>query len=1217
MAASSHIQTLSGLDAWNEAATAPAVDTVFANGAAVLPGLSPTVGTAGANGVVGFTGTADAGSIVEIAKQMPGGQFELIAHATANAAGVFTFTFPESALGYGTVTLAARELNASWSAGAWSAGTNFSFTDPEAGLLHVGADLADNLKHDAATGADATADLQAVANEVASDGGVPAVLDIPAGTYNISSTILLYSGTFVDDPGVTLVAAPDWQRPVPNTTAGDLLSYTMVANFDYASATVQDSNIQIRNLAFDWNGFVNYGSTAVRFINAENVLVQNTSFDGNEDGTAFLHCDGAVVNDCTAVNTVNYAFDNWQGPTNTVIENSIAYVAWGSGISITGRGTASADNETADHDTVIGNTVYGNSGPGIGITSLSLGSAVNNVFVAGNLLVGPGTGIAVTGTGSSAVVADNTISGSLQQALQVSNINVTNVGTAGLQLQNVVVTGNTIGNAIVPAGNIAAVIVQAQGAGVFGNTVQYGSQRYDLWLAGDDETSSGNIWDDWQVGAVNTAWSANLTLLDAPGSSSSPGTGQAPYTLTNGTLTITGAGTLDLRGRSGISAVKATEGIGETIYLPDGGVHLTVTSTPGTGLPGTVGFGAPGFAGGLTIYGAAAADTIDLGAGDDMVVLGGTQETVRGGGGADTFYLTAATAGATIDGGSGASQVVVTGGGTVTLGAGISDIATVKIADATSRTTLSLNGLPGLTAYGDDRGDTLIAGGPNQTLEVGLGADTLWGEAGGDTVFAGRAAALEGDNIENFALGDAIDVTSVGTLNAGFSWQVNRVPGMTTVFVFNGSDGTGVNVAGTIDGTRFHLVPDGGLGVEVVYAPDIYTVFNTHLIADVLGRINMGGSDATTDTAFTMLFGGLLLPGGTVALTANMAPIDLPTGSSLTIDAGGDTLNAGAFAGLTVMAGDAVVRNLTMVGSNGAIALGAGAGALRLEAAGSFGGGVTLGGGKLVLGVSGAAGVGTIAFTAAATLEIAAGVSVANTIEAFGTDDAVMVDGVGNGVASYSSATHQLTITGTGDPEVLQLDAGVYYAKGFKTASEGSAGGTVVTYIACFAAGTRIATPAGEVAVDDLRIGDLVTTVSGVAKPVKWIGRRGYSAAEVATSPNLRPVVVCKGALGSGLPGRDLVVSPMHALLIDDVLVPAAALVNDGSILRREAVDAVEYFHVELHRHDVIFAEGAPAETFMDDNSRAMFENASEYYDLYGKAKSPRARCYPAISALM
>src|SRR5271165_4208824 len=120
MANAAHIQWLTGLDAWNDTFSNPAVDpTLLEVFGMSLPGLSPTVAPAGANGVVGFTGTADAGAIVEIGEQKPGGAFELIGHATADASGVFSFDFPEAALGYGTVTLAVRELDNSWNAGAW------------------------------------------------------------------------------------------------------------------------------------------------------------------------------------------------------------------------------------------------------------------------------------------------------------------------------------------------------------------------------------------------------------------------------------------------------------------------------------------------------------------------------------------------------------------------------------------------------------------------------------------------------------------------------------------------------------------------------------------------------------------------------------------------------------------------------------------------------------------------------------------------------------------------------------------------------------------------------------------------------------------------------------------------------------------------------------------------------------------------------------------
>jgi hypothetical protein len=65
------------------------------------------------------------------------------------------------------------------------------------------------------------------------------------------------------------------------------------------------------------------------------------------------------------------------------------------------------------------------------------------------------------------------------------------------------------------------------------------------------------------------------------------------------------------------------------------------------------------------------------------------------------------------------------------------------------------------------------------------------------------------------------------------------------------------------------------------------------------------------------------------------------------------------------------------------------------------------------------------------------------------------------------------------------------------------------------------------------------------------------------------------------------------------VLIEAKDLVNGVSIVQAERVDRVEYFHIELDNHDVIIAEGAPSETFIDDDSRAMFHNAREYDAMY------------------
>jgi hypothetical protein len=134
--------------------------------------------------------------------------------------------------------------------------------------------------------------------------------------------------------------------------------------------------------------------------------------------------------------------------------------------------------------------------------------------------------------------------------------------------------------------------------------------------------------------------------------------------------------------------------------------------------------------------------------------------------------------------------------------------------------------------------------------------------------------------------------------------------------------------------------------------------------------------------------------------------------------------------------------------------------------------------------------------------------------------------------------------------------------------------------------------------------GDLVTTADGSTKPVKWVGHRTYEAEFGASEAFVRPVVFTAGSLGGGLPVRDLKVSPQHAMLIDGVMVPAAALVNDVSIVRDVAPGAITYFHIELDGHEAILAEGAATETFVDNNSRALFDNADEYNLIHGTASA-------------
>ena len=160
---------------------------------------------------------------------------------------------------------------------------------------------------------------------------------------------------------------------------------------------------------------------------------------------------------------------------------------------------------------------------------------------------------------------------------------------------------------------------------------------------------------------------------------------------------------------------------------------------------------------------------------------------------------------------------------------------------------------------------------------------------------------------------------------------------------------------------------------------------------------------------------------------------------------------------------------------------------------------------------------------------------------------------------------------------------------------------------ACFVTGTHIATPSGARAVEALHIGDLVATHGGPPRPVRWIGRRHYDAATMAGNAQLHPVRIHAGALAEGIPSRDLVLSPLHAVWLDGpegpLLVPAAELVNGRSIVQ-EAWGAVTYLHVELEQHTLILAEDAPVESFVDDLSRLLFDNAAEYSRLYPESPS-------------
>jgi len=167
----------------------------------------------------------------------------------------------------------------------------------------------------------------------------------------------------------------------------------------------------------------------------------------------------------------------------------------------------------------------------------------------------------------------------------------------------------------------------------------------------------------------------------------------------------------------------------------------------------------------------------------------------------------------------------------------------------------------------------------------------------------------------------------------------------------------------------------------------------------------------------------------------------------------------------------------------------------------------------------------------------------------------------------------------------------------------------------CFLKGTKILTADGERKIEDLAIGDLLPTMFGGLRPVQWIGRypRKKSDPSKPWVKNALPVRIARSALAPNVPRADLYVTASHSLLIDGVLVPAEALINGTTITRYEAseTDELEFFHIRLESHDVVYAEGVPAETLLNVDESAV--NFVEYLRRYGTPTTEEARCAPLV----
>ncbi len=209
----------------------------------------------------------------------------------------------------------------------------------------------------------------------------------------------------------------------------------------------------------------------------------------------------------------------------------------------------------------------------------------------------------------------------------------------------------------------------------------------------------------------------------------------------------------------------------------------------------------------------------------------------------------------------------------------------------------------------------------------------------------------------------------------------------------------------------------------------------------------------------------------------------------------------------------------------------------------------------------------------------------------------------------YSDAnTVAITTTDatTGDTYTVTLNIPNVEATGFNLVNDNQ-GGTIIT---CFLAGSMICTPDGDVAVEDLQIGDQLVAFDWehdreVTRPVVWVGKAHAKVrAGLPDDEAGYPVRILKNAISDGVPYKDMLITAEHCLCFEGKFVPARMLVNGFSIFYDKSITSYDYYHVETDQHSVITADGMLTESYLDTGNRRAFRQEGKVATLRGAVQS-------------
>ncbi len=587
-----------------------------------------------------------------------------------------------------------------------------------------------------------------------------------------------------------------------------------------------------------------------------------------------------------------------------------------------------------------------------------------------------------------------------------------------------------------------------------------------------------------------------------------------------------------------------------------------------------------------TVIGGEGFDEIDTGEGDDSVFSGDDDDTITTGDGEDTVL-------------AGLGDDVIDTSGTIPLvDEGTFPSVPVDDDPEDDRDFVDADEGDDLITTGDDA-DTIIGGEGNDTINSGIDDDSVIGDGGDDLINDEQGA----DFVDG---GDGDDTINVG------------------VDTFSDYIGDDPNLPITDGGITFVTDPNTDDGRDTVFGGAGNDVINTGDDADSID----GGDDNDTinagiddDTVRGGLGDDSILGGhGSDTIAGGGGDDYIDSGHTGTPGYIGDVENALELPGLelndrdVVTGGDGNDTILTgddddsVVGGSGDDSIDGGIDDDTLH--GSSGQDTILGG------------LGDDSLFGEGGLDSLVGGDGSDTIDGGGDSDTITggegADSIfgGSGEDSIIGATAGDTIDGGEGPtdfDTLDLrGAGAAANPGGRVTVDydapGSEGGIVnfldatdaivgtarfdniENVIPCFTPGTMIATPTGERAVEDLKVGDRVITRDNGIQEIRWSGAKDLSGSELAANDHLQPVLIQAGALGDNLPERDILVSPQHRMLLTtdqaamyfeerEVLVAAKHLTILDGVDRVES-SGTTYIHIMFDQHEVVLSNGTWSESF-------------------------------------